>query len=161
MKNIFSCFLVPNRIFAVLLTTSFAASFVVAAPAVAIDEPSQPFLQKVGFDLSSAGFRVKFANDPASQKALRGMPPYRFVIHTVNGVDHYLFADPKACVCIFVGNKDNYVSYRSILQTPLGAPPDNVAPDYKTNAEVMLSDPLGSDSIYEPDTIAQVLQDYY
>jgi hypothetical protein len=122
---------------------------------------SQPFLQKAGFDLSSAGFRVKFANDEASQRAMRALPPYRFVIHTVNGVDHYLFADPKVCVCIFVGNKDNYLSYRSILQQPLGPPPDNVAPDYKTNAEMMLSDPLGTDSIYEPDTVGQVLQDYY
>lgn len=136
-------------------------ALLIVAPALAIDEPSQPFLQKVGFDLSSAGFRVKFANDPASQKALRGMTPYRFVIHTVNGTDRYLFADPKTCMCIFVGNKDNYLSYRSILQNPLGLPPDNVAPDYKTNAQVMLDDPLGSDSIYEPDTISQVLQDYY
>ena len=140
---------------------AIAAVLLIVSPLTALEEPSQPFLQKVGFDLSSAGFRVKFANDPASQKALRGLPPYRFVIHTVNGVDHYLFADPKTCVCIFVGNKDNYLSYRSILQNPLGPPPDNVAPDYMTNAQMMLNDPLGTDSIYEPDTIAQVLQDYY
>ncbi|HEY0236167.1 MAG TPA: hypothetical protein VGC86_14090, partial [Afipia sp.] len=95
--------------------------------------PSEPFLQKTGFYLSSAGFRPKFANDAAGQKALRALPPHRFVIHTVNGIDHYLFADPKACVCIFVGNKDNYLSYRAIRAQPLGPAPDNVAPDYKTN----------------------------
>jgi hypothetical protein len=160
MKNIFLCNLVLRRAFIGSLM-AFVVGLSITGPASALDEPSQPFLQKVGFDLSSAGFRVKFANDAVSQKALRGMPPYRFVIHTVNGADHYLFADPKVCVCIFVGNKDNYLSYRSILQNPLGTPPDDVAPDYKTNAQVMLNDPLGTDSIYEPDTIAQVLQDYY
>ncbi|HEY0219711.1 MAG TPA: hypothetical protein VGC26_08100 [Afipia sp.] len=122
---------------------------------------SEPFLQKTGFYLSSAGFRVKFASDSAGQKALSALPPHRFVIHTVNGTDHYLFADPKVCVCIFVGNKDNYLSYRAILAQPLGPSPDDVAPDYKTNAEVMLNDPLGTGSIYEPDTIADYLQDYY
>ncbi len=161
MRKVFLYGLIQRRVSIVFLTAVLAVNFLVMVPAFAIDEPSQPSLQKIGFDLSSAGFRVKFANDPASQKALRGMRPYRFVIHTVNGVNHYLFADPKACMCIFVGNKDNYQSYRYILQNPLGAPPDDVAPDYKTNAEVMLDEPLGSDSIYEPDTIAQVLQDYY
>lgn len=122
---------------------------------------SAPFLQKIGFYLSSAGFRPKFANDAAGQKALRALPPHRFVIHTVNGTDHYLFADPKACVCIFVGNRDNYLSYRAIRAQPLGPAPDDVAPDYKTNPEVMVDDPLGADSIYEPETVAEYLQDYY
>jgi hypothetical protein len=141
---------------------AFVAGFLTISRLAALDATmSEPFLQKAGFDLSSAGFRVKFANDAASQRAMRALPPYRFVIHTVNGVDHYLFADPKVCVCIFVGNKDNYLSYRSILQQPWGPAPDDVAQDYKTNAAMMLSDPLGTDSIYEPDTVAQALQDYY
>ncbi len=158
----FICGLFAWRFVFMRLAVVTMATVLSSARLFALDpELSTPFLQKAGFDLSSAGFRVKFANDAAGQRALRALPPNRFVIHTVNGVDHYLFADPKVCVCIFVGNKDNYLSYRSILQQPLGAPPDDVAPDYKSNAEVMLNDPLGTDSIYEPDTIAQVLQDYY
>jgi len=130
-------------------------------PLRAEEELSLSFLDKNDFYLSSAGFKVKFANDPKGEKALRALPPHRFVIHTVNGVAHYLFADPKRCVCIFVGNKDNYLSYRSILSQPLGAAPDNVAADYKTNAETVLTDPLGGDNIYEPDTLSEYLQDYY
>ncbi len=138
------------------------AAVLSTAPLLALEtSPSQPFLEKNGFYLSSAGFRVKFATDAAGERALKALPPHRFVIHTVNGTDHYLFADPKVCVCIFVGNRDNYLSYRAILTQPLGPAPDNVAPDYKTNAEVMLNDPLGTDSIYEPDTIAEYLHDYY
>jgi hypothetical protein len=125
------------------------------------EEVSLPFLEKNSFYLTSAGFRVKFANNPAGQKALKAIPPHRFVIHTVNGTAHYLFADPKLCVCIFVGNKDNYLNYRSILAQPLGAPPNDVGPNYKTNAETMLNDPLGGDDIYDPDTLSEYLQDYY
>lgn len=138
------------------------SSFLMTTPLPALDStPSQPFLEKNGFYLSSAGFRVKFATDAAGEKALKALPPHRFVIHTVNGNAHYLFADPKVCVCIFVGNKDNYLSYRSILSQPLGAPVGNVAPDYKTNAEMMLNDPLGTGDIYQPDSLAEYLQDYY
>lgn len=141
---------------------AIVASVMSGGTLLALDSSlSAPFLQKIGFYLSSAGFRPKFANDAAGQKALKALPPHRFVIHTVNGVDHYLFADPKACVCIFVGNKDNYLSYRAIRAQPLGPAPNNVAPDYNSNPEELLDDPLGSDSIYEPDTVADYLQDYY
>ncbi len=161
-RSVFSGGLFPQQSIFMRFAAVTIAAVLIGSPIFALDaELSKPFLQQAGFDLSSAGFKVKFANDAAGQRALRALPPNRFVVHTVNGVDHYLFADPKVCVCIFFGNKDNYLSYRSILQNPLGPPPDNVAPDYKTNAEVMLNDPLGSDSIYEPDTIAEVLQDYY
>lgn len=155
-KSVFSAWRAP-QFAAAILAVALNSGLLLALES----SPSEPFLQKTGFYLSSAGFRVKFANDAAGQKALKALPPHRFVIHTVNGVDHYLFADPKACVCIFVGNKDNYLSYRSIVAQPLGPAPDDVAPDYKTNAEVMLNDPLGTDSIYEPDSIADYLRDYY
>ncbi|KQW21053.1 hypothetical protein ASC80_12980 [Afipia sp. Root123D2] len=140
-----------------------AALFLMFADPVAAQEtsPGKPFLEKNAFYLSSAGFRPKFANDAAGQKALRAMPAHRFVIHTVDGKTRYLYADPKGCVCIFVGSKDNYESYRSIVAQPLGPAPDDVAADYKTNAQTMLNDPLGSGSIYEPDTLADYLQDYY
>jgi hypothetical protein len=140
-----------------------AALFLMFVDPVAAQEtsPGKPFLEKNAFYLSSAGFRPKFANDAAGQKALRAMPAHRFVIHAVDGKTRYLYADPKGCVCIFVGSKDNYESYRSIVAQPLGPAPDDVAADYKTNAQTMLNDPLGSGSIYEPDTLADYLQDYY
>jgi hypothetical protein len=42
-----------------------------ASPLAALEAPSQPFLEKNSFYLSSAGFRVRLANDPAGQKAMR------------------------------------------------------------------------------------------
>jgi hypothetical protein len=132
-----------------------------SSPLLADEELSLSFLDKNNFYLSSAGFKVQLANGPKGEKALHALPPHRFVIHTVNGVAHYLFADPKRCVCIFVGNKDNYLSYRSILSQPLGAAPNNVEADYKTNALTMLNDPLGGGDIDDPDSLAEFLQDYY
>ncbi|CAM5466936.1 putative protein OS=Afipia felis OX=1035 GN=BN961_02674 PE=4 SV=1 [Afipia felis] len=128
---------------------------------LAAEELSLSFLDKNNFYLSSAGFKVQLANGPKGEKALRALPPHRFVIHTVNGVAHYLFADPKRCNCIFVGNKDNYLSYRSILSQPLGPAPDDVEADFKSNAMTMLNDPLGGDNIDDPDSLAEFLQDYY
>src|ERR1700689_4944905 len=65
----------------------------------ALEMPSKPFLEKNSFYLTSAGFRVRLANDPAGQKAMRALPAHRFVMHTVDGVVHYLYAKPNHCVC--------------------------------------------------------------
>jgi hypothetical protein len=128
---------------------------------VALETPSKPFLEKNGFLLSSAGFRVRPANDAAGQKALRTLPAHRFVIHRTSGDVRYLYAEPQICVCIFVGTKANYENYRDILSQPLPQA-DNVAPDYKTQASALLyGDPVGSETLDEPDSLAEYLRDYY
>jgi hypothetical protein len=128
---------------------------------VALETPSKPFLEKNGFLLSSAGFRVRLANDAAGQKALRALPAHRFVIHGTGADVRYLYAEPQICVCIFVGTKANYDDYRDILSQPLPQA-DNVAPDYKTQASALLyGDPIGSGSLDEPDSVAEYLRDYY
>lgn len=116
----------------------------------------KPFLDTNDFYLRSAGFRVKFASDAAGQKVMRDLPPHRMVMHkTANGV-RYLFADPKICVCVFVGTTGNLQSYRDIVANPLpGA--DNVAPDYKTQASALLDDMSNIDN----DSLADWLRDYY
>jgi hypothetical protein len=128
---------------------------------VALETPSKPFLEKNGFLLSSAGFRVRLANDAAGQKALRTLPAHRFVIHRTGDDVRYLYAEPQICVCIFVGTKANYENYRDILSQPLPQA-DNVAPDYKTQASALLyGDPVGSETLDEPDSLAEYLRDYY
>lgn len=127
----------------------------------ALETPSKPFLEKNGFLLSSAGFRVRLANDAAGQKALRALPAHRFVIHRSGGDVRYLYAEPQTCVCIFIGTKANYDDYRDVLSQPLPQA-DDVAPDYKTQASALLyGDPIGSDSLDEPDSVAEYLRDYY
>jgi hypothetical protein len=128
---------------------------------VALETPSKPFLEKNSFLLSSAGFRVKLANDAAGQKALRALPAHRFVMHRNGGNVRYLYAEPNHCVCIFVGTQANYQDYRDILGRGLPQA-DDVAPDYKTQAGALLyGDPYDWDNLNEPDSLAEYLRDYY
>src|SRR3954464_12962081 len=91
----------------------------------ALETPSKPFLDKNSFYLSSAGFRVQVANDAAGQKALRALPPHRFVIHRYgNNEVRSLSPEPNHCFCIFIGTQDAYRNYRDILPKPIQQPDD-------------------------------------
>jgi hypothetical protein len=126
----------------------------------ALEPPSKPFLDKNSFYLSSAGFKVHFANDAEGKKAMHALPPHRFVTHDLGGGDiRYIYAEPQHCVCVFIGTKGAYTSYRAILSQPL-AQPDEVAPDYKTQAGALLaSDPV--DIIGQPPYAAEYFRNYY
>jgi hypothetical protein len=128
---------------------------------VALETPSKPFLEKNSFYLSSAGFRVRLANDPAGQKAMRALPAHRFVIHRLGDDVRYLYAEPQHCVCIFVGTRQAYDAYRNILSQPLQQA-DDVSPDYKTQAGALLyGDPYDFNSLNAPDSIADYFRAYY
>ena len=103
----------------------------------ALEAPSKPFLDKNSFYLSSAGFRVQVANDAAGRKALHALPPHRFVDSPHRQQVRYLYAEPQHCICIFVGTPAAYEDYRDMLRQPVDQP-DDVAPDYKTQATALL-----------------------
>lgn len=124
-----------------------------AAQQTALDKP---FLDANDFYLRSAGFKIKFATDAADKQVMNRLPVHRIVAHKTSGGVHYLFADPKICVCIFIGTKDNLESYRSIVTNPVPRV-DNVGPDYKTQASALLSDM----SDIEDDSLADYFRDYY
>ena len=146
----------------VIGTLPALALFLCTSLLIALEVPSKPFLDKNSFYLSSAGFRVQVANDAAGKKALSALPPHRFVVHRYgNNQVRYLYAEPNHCVCIFIGTQEAYQNYRDILAKPIQQP-DDVAPDYKTQANALLyGDPYDLNSIDEPNTLAQYLQDYY
>jgi len=125
-----------------------------AAQIAALDKP---FLDANDFYLRSAGFKIKFATDAADRQVMDKLPTHRMVAHKSGGGVHYLFADPKICVCIFVGTKDNLESYRSIVANPVPSVSNNVGPDYKTQASALLSDM----SDIENDSLADYFRDYY
>ncbi len=129
---------------------------------MAREAPSLPSLQKLGFDMESAGFKARFANDAAGKTALGKLPSYRFVVHKTPNGPRYLFADPAKCMCTFVGTRDNYLDYQDIVRRGLPQA-DDVAPDYKTQASALLADdPIESDSVYwEPESISDAFRDYY
>lgn len=112
--------------------------------------PSRPFLERTGFLLESAGFRARFANDDASRKALRTLPPHKFVVRGAADGARYVYADPGVCNCIFTGSRDAYLSYLDMLRNPrVGV--DDVAPDYKTQASALLADdPTRFEALEDP-----------
>src|SRR4051812_34711497 len=126
----------------------------------ALEIPSKPFLDKNSFYLSSAGFRVQLANDPAGKKAMHALPPHRFVIHRYGNDVRYLYAEPQHCACVFIGTQQAYDTYRNILSRPMDQP-GFVAPDYKTQAGALLTGaPIGIDTIGD-NTIAPFCRAYY
>ncbi len=129
---------------------------------IAREAPSVPSLQKLGFDMESAGFKARFANDAAGKMALSKLPAYRFVVHKTPNGPRYLFADPAKCMCTFVGTAANYQNYQDLVRNGLPQA-DYVAPDYKTQASALLADdPIESDSVYwEPDSISDAFNDYW
>jgi hypothetical protein len=123
----------------------------------AAETPSQPSLEKNSFDLKSAGFRIQLANDPAGQKALRALPAHRFVVNGVGEAARYSYAEPQHCVCIFVGNQQAYNRYLEMISRPL-KPTDDVAPDYKSQAGMLLNNqPLRQSTRGDPTTLSDYL----
>jgi hypothetical protein len=123
----------------------------------AAEQPSRPSLEKNSLYLTSAGFRVQVANDPAGQKALRALPAHRFVINGVGEAARYFYAEPDHCVCIFVGTQQAYDRYLKFVSQPL-KPTDDVAPNYKTEAGVLLSNqPLRQSTFADPTTLSDYL----
>jgi hypothetical protein len=122
--------------------------------------PSKPFLEKNAFYLRSAGFRIQLANDAAGQRALKALPPHRFVIHKAGGTPRYVYADPGMCNCIFSGTSDNYKSYLDILRQPLPGV-DDVSPDYKTQASaLLLAQPVDFGMTDGDDSMSDYFRDY-
>jgi hypothetical protein len=128
---------------------------------VALEMPSKPFLEKNSFYLSSAGFHIQLANDPAGKKAMHALPAHRFVMHKVGDDVRYFYAEPQHCVCIFVGTAQAYQTYRNILNQPPDQP-DSVSPDYKTQAGALLSgQPVWLNTLNDPGSLADYFRTYY
>ena len=137
------------------------ALFLSASLLVALEMPSKPFLDKNSFYLSSAGFRVQLANDPAAKKAMHALPPHRFVVHRYGNDLRYLYAEPNHCSCIFVGTQSAYDSYRGMLARPVDQP-DYVAPDYKTQAGALLNGtPYDYSSLNQDAVVTGILRGWY
>jgi hypothetical protein len=127
----------------------------------ALEMPSKPFLEKNSFYLSSAGFRVQLANDPAGQKAMRALPAHRFVVHKVGDEARYFYAEPQHCVCIFIGTQHAYDTYRNMLSQPLPQA-GSVSPDYKTQVGALLgSAPVSLNTLGDPASLVDYFRTYY
>jgi hypothetical protein len=68
-------------------------------------------------NLSAAGFVVHLADTAERQAMLHRLPPNQFVRRVNGDVTLYVYADPVACNCLYVGNQqafDHYVSNQQL-----------------------------------------------
>jgi len=73
---------------------------------------SAPEAGATGDQLSEAGFVQRKADSPERIAALKSLPPHQFMMRNSNGSMKYLWADPIACDCIYVGGQRAYDQYR-------------------------------------------------
>jgi hypothetical protein len=148
---------VPLVCASVLAAAEAPGQLSTSQPSTSQPSTSQLSLDKNSFYLTSAGFRVQIANDPAGQKALRALPPHRFVASGTGDALRYSYAEPQHCVCIFVGTQQAYDSYNKMLRQP-PRPTNNVPADYKTQTGVLLyGQPLRQSTRGDPTTLSDYL----
>jgi hypothetical protein len=64
--------------------------------------------------LAAAGFHMLPADTPEGQEDLRSTPPHRIVRRTKDGNIVYMYADPDACHCLYVGGNKEYSEYERL-----------------------------------------------
>lgn len=89
------------------LAVAVGAALLVAACA----SPGQVASQREVM-LASAGFVPQRADNAARSALLNSLPPQQFVARTANGRTRYLYADPTACGCVYVGDRTAFDRYR-------------------------------------------------
>ena len=64
--------------------------------------------------LAAAGFQMRPADTPERQADIRSIPSYRIVSRTQDERIVYLYADPGACHCLYVGGSKEYSEYERL-----------------------------------------------
>lgn len=88
------------------VTATVLAAIGATAPVVAMGSRRQ-----TEGDLAAAGFRARPATTPERQAMLARLPANKVLLRERNGVVHYVYADPKGCNCLYVGNEAAYQKY--------------------------------------------------
>ena len=65
--------------------------------------------------LAAAGFTIKPANTPERVRSLTGLPPETVVRRIEGEKVVYLYADPKVCDCLYIGDQAAYGRYQQML----------------------------------------------
>jgi aconitase B len=76
--------------------------------------PTAQVAQK-GDLLAAAGFQVRVADSPHRVDQMKRLPPNKFVTRVRNGQKVYLYSDPLACNCVYLGTQQNWDGYQQQL----------------------------------------------
>lgn len=64
--------------------------------------------------LTAAGFTMKVADTPKRQAKLAALPSGKMISRSIKGKNVYVYADPKGCNCVYVGDEAAYQSYMQL-----------------------------------------------
>jgi hypothetical protein len=95
--------------------TAIGALTLLCAGCAAIDRANVQDTEQL---LSAAGFDRRPADTPQTQAQLAALPPEKLLArpgHTAgNDGAQYVYADPKQCHCVFVGDANAYNAYQRL-----------------------------------------------
>jgi len=102
--------------------------------------------------LEQSGFIMRSADTPQKVARMNRLPPLQFLARNSPHGRYYLYADPKLCVCVFVGNTQALSNYKSqVTQVPAselaptqGAPPNPFTEIHEVGEDVF-GDPVDED----------------
>ena len=81
--------------------------------AVPAEAKSTKSIERKEDDLAAAGFVLRPATTPARTTMLARLPANKFVRRVNGDTVTYVYADPKACNCLYVGSQQAYGKYLS------------------------------------------------
>jgi hypothetical protein len=147
----------PGKVFGAIPAV---ALLLCASLLAALEAPSKPFLDRNSSHLSSAGFRVRVANDAAGRKALEALPPHAsWFIAPVTTCAISMPSQPLRLHLLSGRRRTTRIT--AISWRSRSTSPTNVAPDYKTRASALLyGDPCDC-TLNQPDSIADYLRTHY
>lgn len=109
-----------------LALAALAGAFILSACQTTTPAPT-------GNLLNAAGFTAKVADTPARKAKLAAIPAGKMIARTVKGKTVYVYADPKGCNCVYVGDEVAYQSYRQLGRSKAGLSDQSVVAEM--NAE--------------------------
>ena len=99
-----------------MLLAFIASAMLLPPAAVPAEAKSTASIQRTEDNLAAAGFIVKPANTPERAEMLMRLPANKFVQRIDGDTVTYVYADPKACGCLYVGTQEAYGAYRKAMQ---------------------------------------------
>jgi hypothetical protein len=87
-----------------------AAMGLMLAVAGCATPPAQ--VAKKGDMLVAAGFQVRVAASQHRVAQMNQLPPNKVVTRVRNGQNVYLYSDPAACNCVYLGTQQNWDAYQ-------------------------------------------------
>ena len=102
--------------------------------------------------LEQSGFIKRPADTPQKLARLKLLPPLKFIRRTKSWGRYYLFADPKLCVCVFVGGQQALDNFQSqlIKVPPAELAPMQAMPAYRSKPPYVVVHDMGEDMFGDP-----------